>query len=378
MKKTGKERILICGGGTAGHVYPAMAVIEEIKKTHPDIPLLFVGTKKGMENKFIPLMVIRFEAIKAAGLSVADNIFERVRVYARFLLCLTGGFFASVKLILEFKPDIILGMGGYVCGPVLLAAVFLRKDFMLHEQNYIPGRLNRFFSGFAKKVFISFEDTKSYLNTNRVIYSGNPVRASVREFENKEKDYPQWGLAKERFTVVAFGGSLGAGKLNDIIVDLYSYFRDNGELQMLLITGKRFYQQFNHIMDKMVRDEDKIILRIIPYTHQMDKVYRIADLIISRAGANTIAELAITDIPAILIPYPYAIENHQYYNAKYLADNGRAILIPDKDLSSELLIDNICGLIEHNKKNYQNLLNKKVKLKKVESEKIITENLLGS
>ncbi|MGM0365763.1 MAG: undecaprenyldiphospho-muramoylpentapeptide beta-N-acetylglucosaminyltransferase [Actinomycetota bacterium] len=373
-----KKKILICGGGTAGHVYPAMALIEEIKRSSPRVSVLFVGTKKGMENKFIPLMGIRFEAIRAAGLSAADNIFEKVKVYGRFVFFLAGGFFTSIKLILGFKPDVILGMGGYVCGPVLLAAVFLRKNFMLHEQNYIPGRLNRFFSRFAKKVFISFEGTRNYLKTKRVVYSGNPVRASVREFKNEKKDYSRWGLARDRFTVVAFGGSLGAGKLNDIMVDIYSHFRDNEKLQILLITGNRFYRQFEQIKNKAAKDEDKIILQVIPYTQHMAQIYRVADLIISRAGANTIAELAITDIPAILIPYPYAIDNHQYYNAKYLADNGRAILIQDKDLSSELLIDNICGLIEHNKRNYNNLLSREVRLKKMDSEKIIIENLLGS
>ncbi len=380
MDRMNKKRVLICGGGTAGHVYPAMAVIEYIKANHPHVSLLFVGTKKGMENKFIPPMGIKFESIRAAGLSAAGNIFKKIKVYAIFMFNLAGGFFSAVKIILKFKPDIILGMGGYVCGPVLLSAVLLRRKFMLHEQNYIPGRLNRFFAKFAEKVMVSFEHTKDYMPgiNSRIFFSGNPVRASVKSSKSLKKDYSKWGLEEGRFTIIAFGGSLGAGKLNDIIVDLYYHFRANDRLQILLITGKRFYQQFKQIGDKIIDSEDKIIFEILPYTQEMGHIYSIADLIISRAGANTIAELAVTDVPAILIPYPYAIGNHQYYNAKYLAESGRAILIQDKDLNPQLLIDNISGLIEHNKMNYNNLLNKKIRLKIVDSEKLITENLLGS
>ncbi len=372
------KKIMVCGGGTAGHVYPAIALIEEIKSTQPEVTLLYIGTKKGMENKFIPMMDVRFETIKAAGLTGTDNIFKKVKVYTLFLLNLAGGFFSAAKKILRFKPDLILGMGGYVCGPVLLAAVLLRHKFMLHEQNYIPGRLNKFFSRFAQKTFISFEQTINYLpvGNSRVLFSGNPVRGPVRKFKSIPKDYKRWGLEEGRFTLVSFGGSLGAGKLNDIIIDLCSYFKKNSDLQILLITGKRFYKQFEHIKGKIVRDDDNIILKVIPYTQQMEQIYRIADLIISRAGANTIAELAMTDVPAILIPYPYAIANHQYYNAKYLADNGRAILIQDKDLSSDLLIDNIKGLMD--KENYNNLLNRKTRMNKIESEKLITRHLIGS
>ncbi len=374
------KRILICGGGTAGHVYPAMAVIEEIKRNHPQVLLLYVGTQKGMENKLIPPMGIPFEAIRASGLSVADNILYKCWVYMRFCANLLGGFLMAAKIILRFKPDVVLGMGGYVCGPVLVAAMLLRKKFMLHEQNYIPGRLNRFFSKFARKVFISFEQTREYLpaQQKKIVWTGNPVRDTVRKFEKEKKDYHRWHLKPGRFTIIAFGGSLGAGKLNNMILDLYAYFRKNDKLQIMIITGKRFYRQFKLAAEKITKDDHRILLSMIPYTQQMARIYRIADLIISRAGANTIAELALTDVPAILIPYPYAVGNHQYFNAKFLADHGRAILIQDKDLSSELLIDNISGLIEHNKKNCHNLLNKKVRLKKVDSAKLITENMIGS
>ncbi|MDZ7837151.1 MAG: UDP-N-acetylglucosamine--N-acetylmuramyl-(pentapeptide) pyrophosphoryl-undecaprenol N-acetylglucosamine transferase [Actinomycetota bacterium] len=317
--------------------------------------------------------------MRASGLSASDNYFKKVLVITRFLVSTFIGFFASLRVLMEFKPHIILGMGGYVCAPVLLAAMVLRKRFMLHEQNYIPGRLNRFFSRYARKVFISFRDTKKYFpSSSSTVYSGNPVRKMIRNCGRIEENYSKWGLREGRFTIIAFGGSLGAGKLNSIIMDLYNYFKDYDDLQILLITGKRFYEDFGKVREKSAKNGHKIVLSILPYIQQMDQIYRIADLVISRAGANTIAELITTGIPAILIPYPYAVENHQYFNAKFMADNGKAILITEKELSSDLLIDNIRGLIEHNKQNYNQLLSRRMNIDRIDSHKVIAEGLVGS
>ena len=214
--------IIICGGGTAGHIYPAVAIIENIRQNYPDYRLLFVGTKRGMENKFIPELGVDF---------------NRIKTYLKFLFSLNLGFLKSLAIIIKFKPDIVLGMGGYVCAPVLLAAIFLRKKIALHEQNYIPGRLNMFFSRFSKYFFISFTETKKLLNINssRVIFSGNPVREIIKKVKYEECEYAKWNLEKGRFTIIAFGGSLGAEKINNTIIDLYKYFRDSREIQILLI-----------------------------------------------------------------------------------------------------------------------------------------------
>lgn len=376
-RKTNK-RILICGGGTAGHVYPAIAIIEEIRASYPEVELLYVGTAKGMESKFIPPLGINFRTIKAKGLTAAKGKLKKLAGTARFIFTNFLGFWSGLKVLLSFKPNIILGMGGYVCTPVLLAAMILRKRFMLHEQNYIPGRLNRFFSKYAQQVFISFEETKNYFPSASTVYSGNPVRKIIREYNNGKQDYQKWNLEKGRFTIVAFGGSLGADKLNHIMIDIYRYFKQSQDLQLVLITGNRFYEYFKQKKDEILDSQSKMILNILPYVEEMDQVYRISDLIISRAGANTIAELLITGIPAILIPYPYAVQNHQYFNAQFLADRGKAILIPEKDLSSDLLIDNIRGLIEHNREHYKQWVSRPARIQKMDSHKVIVESLVNS
>ncbi|MBE3090306.1 MAG: glycosyltransferase, partial [Actinobacteria bacterium] len=237
------KSILICGGGTAGHIYPAIAILEFIKEKYPYSRLIFVGTKRGMENKFIPELGIDFRTIKASGLISTNNYFKKVLSYLKFLVFLMAGFFSSLSLILNFKPDFIIGMGGYVCGPVLAAAIFLGKKFGLHEQNYIPGRLNKIFSRFSRYIFISFEDTAKFFNlgNNRVVFSGNPVRKEIRDSIYAKPDYQNWDFQEERFTIAAFGGSLGAEKINAAVMDLYNYFKNDSSMQIILICGNRYY-----------------------------------------------------------------------------------------------------------------------------------------
>jgi UDP-N-acetylglucosamine--N-acetylmuramyl-(pentapeptide) pyrophosphoryl-undecaprenol N-acetylglucosamine transferase len=374
-----EKRIIICGGGTAGHIYPAVAVIEYIKRKYPDCKILFIGTKKGMENSFIPALDIDFKTIKASGLVATNNPVKKFSSYIKFSYSLIAGFFSSVKMIIKFKPDSILGMGGYVCGPVLLAAVFLNKKYVLHEQNLIPGRLNRIFSKFSTYIFISFEETKKYFDgkLEKIIFSGNPVRESIKNSRHQIHDYKKWGLGSKRFTIVAFGGSLGADKINNTVIDLYDYFRFNNNIQILLICGLRYFEDTNKKIADTFKISDALIFKIFPYINEMDEVYTIADLIISRAGAITIAELIVTNIPAILIPYPEAIENHQFYNANFLVKNNKAVMILDKDLNESILIKSIEDLLSNNKEKYNSIKEKRLEFRKLNGEEIIAETMLG-
>ena len=372
------KSILICGGGTAGHIYPAIAILEFIKEKYPYSRLLFVGTKRGMENKFIPELGIDFRTIKASGLINTNNYFKKVLSYLKFLVFFMAGFFSSLSLLLNFKPDFIIGMGGYVCGPVLAAAIFLGKKFGLHEQNYIPGRLNKIFSRFSRYVFISFEDTAKFFNLRnaRVVFSGNPVRKEIRDSICAEPDYQNWGFKEERFTIAAFGGSLGAEKINAAVMDLYNYFKNDSSVQIILICGNRYYEEAGKKLKNICNESDRLLFCLLPYVSEMDKVYTIADLIISRAGANTIAELAITNIPAILIPFPKAIGNHQFYNARYLVKNKKAVMILDKDLSQENLAGEINNLLVNNKEKYFLIKEAKLKIAGMDSAKIIAETII--
>ncbi|MCL4415190.1 MAG: undecaprenyldiphospho-muramoylpentapeptide beta-N-acetylglucosaminyltransferase [Actinobacteria bacterium] len=372
------KSILICGGGTAGHIYPAVAISEFIKEKYPYIRQVFVGTKRGMENKFIPELGMDFRTIKASGIINTNNYFKKILNYLKFFVFSMAGFFSSFSLIINFKPDFIIGMGGYVCGPVLAAAIFLRKNFGLHEQNYIPGRLNKIFSRFSRYIFISFEDTGKFFKpgNNKIVFTGNPVRRQIKDSIYAGQDFRNWDFQKERFTIAAFGGSLGAEKINTAVMGLYDYFKNDSNIQIILICGNRYYEEASKKLKNIRNENDRLLFRLLPYANEMNKIYTIADLIISRAGANTIAELAITNIPSILIPFPRAVDNHQFYNAEYLVKNKKAVMILDKDLNKENLAREINNLLANNKEKYFSLKEAKLRIASMDSAKIIAETIM--
>ncbi|MHB1274781.1 MAG: undecaprenyldiphospho-muramoylpentapeptide beta-N-acetylglucosaminyltransferase [Candidatus Humimicrobiaceae bacterium] len=372
-----KKRILICGGGTAGHIYPAVSVIEEIFENYKDIDVLYIGTDKGMEKRIIESLNINFKMVKAAGLIQKGNLAKKIMNYIKFIFNLASGFLSSIKIINAFKPDIILGMGGYVCAPVLSGAVFLRKMFVLHEQNFLPGRLNKFFSKFCLRIFTSFKDTGQFLNipAKKIVFSGNPVRKIIREALDKKPNYAKFGLAEGKFTITAFGGSLGADKINNSFMELYDKLNDREGLQFLLISGSRFYEDFK--MKNINTLKNSFSLRVFPYIDKMDEVYNLTDLLISRSGANTIAEIASCNIPAILIPYPGAIDNHQYFNAFFLEKNGKAIILKDKNLDGERLFSILVDLEKENKKLYNSLKYKQIDFDFINGHKTLTKFLVG-
>ncbi|MHB1346618.1 MAG: undecaprenyldiphospho-muramoylpentapeptide beta-N-acetylglucosaminyltransferase [Candidatus Humimicrobiaceae bacterium] len=372
-----KKKIIICGGGTAGHIYPAVSLIEEILENYKDTDILYIGTEKGMEKKIVERLDIDFKTVKSAGLIQKGNPVKKILNYLRFIYNLSSGFLISIKHIHAFKPDIILGMGGYVCAPVLLGAVFLRKMFVLHEQNFIPGRLNKFFSRFCTYIFISFKDTEQFLNTpsEKIIFSGNPVRKMIRDVPGSKPDYATFQLLEGKFTITAFGGSLGADKINNSFMGLFEKLKHRKDLQFLLISGSRFYNELEKNNKETL--EKSSSLRVFPYIDKMDEVYKISDLLISRSGANTIAEIAVCNIPSILIPYPAAINNHQYFNASFLEKNGKAIILKDEYLNAVSLKRIIVDLEKENKKLYNSLKHEQIDFDILNGHKTLTRFLLG-
>lgn len=373
-----KKNILITGGGTGGHLYPAMAVIEYLQEKYHGSSLTFIGSEKGMGHKLIPAMGIDFYKVKARGLTISRSALKKFSGYAGFLFALIPGFIMALKILKRKKITEILGMGGYVCAPVFLAAMVRKIDFSIHEQNYIPGRLNKLFSPKAKYVFISFKETKKYLRAKEgsVVFSGNPVRRAVREFRGSVPSYGKWGLDKDRFTIIAFGGSLGAEKINNTIAGLYGEFARDSRIQILLISGDRYYADISRIVESKIKRDDNLIFRVKAYIDQMDQIYSIADLIIARAGANTVFETAATGIPSIFIPYPDAIEDHQFYNAKYIADMGKAVLLRENKLSVRTLSDIIKNLLKNGMERYLKMRSVSIPNSGEESLKIITGKLM--
>jgi len=373
-----KRNILITGGGTGGHLYPAIAVIEYIQKNYPLANITFIGSGKGSGKELIPDMGIEFYTVKARGLAGDSCPLKKIINYILFIIYLIPGLIRSMNILRKKKIDIVLGMGGYICAPVMLAAIVRKTAFALHEQNYIPGRLNRLFSGRAKYFFTSFEDTKRFLGkgNKNIIFSGNPVRVSIRKSNRISPDHKRWGLAEKRFTIIAFGGSLGAKRINDAIMGLYKIFKDDNKIQFLLITGNRFYGNIKDSLEKRLSSDDKIIFSVFPYIDEISQIYRIADLVIARAGASTVFETAAAGIPTILVPYPFAIDNHQFYNARYLAEQGKSIIIEDSMLSAGLLAENINRMMKDNMKIYKKMKNTLLVMPLMDSQQIISDKLM--
>jgi len=373
-----KRNILITGGGTGGHLYPAIAVIEYTQKNYPAVAITFIGSGKGSGKKLIPDMCIEFYTIKARGLAGGNSPLKKIINYILFIIYLIPGFIRSLIILRKKKINIVLGMGGYICAPVILAAIIRKIPFTLHEQNYIPGRLNRLFSGRAKYFFTSFEDTKRFLgkDNKNIIFSGNPVRASIKDLNKISPDHKRWGLVEKRFTIIAFGGSLGAKKINNAIMGLYKIFKDDNNIQFLLITGNRFYDSIKDDLEKRRSSDDKIIFSVFPYIDEISQIYRIADLVIARSGASTVFETVAAAIPTILVPYPFAIDNHQFYNARYIAEQGKSIIIEDDILSAGLLAENIDRMMKDNMKMYKKMKNILPDIPLMNSQQIISDKLV--
>lgn len=371
------KNILITGGGTGGHLYPAVAVIEEIRKKYPGTNIVFIGSRKGSGKRLIEAMGIKFYAVRARGLAGGGNRLKKILVYLMFLMELIPGFFRSFYILRKNRIRMVLGMGGYICAPVLLASIFSGTPFSLHEQNFIPGRLNRQFSGMARYFFTSFEDTEKYLKqgSGEKVFSGNPVRESIKKITEIVPDYKKWGLSEGLFTITAFGGSQGAMRLNEYILELAKLKARRTGIQVLLITGTRFYDSILEKIESVDNKEDMAI-KVFPYIDKIEEIYRITDLIIARAGANTVFEVTAAGIPSILIPYPFAIDDHQTYNARYLEQQGRAILIKEKDLKPGLLEEKIKYLLKDNMKIYNRMKDLKPPVTSMDSAGIISEKLM--
>lgn len=324
-------KFILTAGGTGGHIYPALSVLEEIKKDKKN-EYLYIGTKNRMENDLIPSLGIPYEGIEIYGLS-KTNIIRNIKN----LKCIKNSFNRCLAIIDEFKPDAVIAFGGYVTLPVCLAAKKRGVKVFLHEQNMLPGKTNIYLSRKVDAVFVSFKDGTRKLKCKTIIYTGNPV--SQRAIECKKYDKTDLGFSKNKKLIIIVMGSLGSTSVNEKLLDfLRTYERDDAEI--LFITGKTSYTDLNNnlIVPKSTK--------IVPFFDNLPSLMKSADLIISRAGASTIAEIMATKTPSILIPSPYVANNHQYYNALDLVNKKISYLIEEKDLNKNTLIDAIDYMFE--------------------------------
>ena len=322
-------KVIMSGGGTGGHIYPAIAIADEIKRRHPEAEILFIGTEHGMEREIVPKAGYPIKFITVRGFD-RKHLLRNIDTVKE----LNKGLHEAKKIISEFKPDYVIGTGGYVCGPVVRSAYKAGIPSYIHEQNAFPGLTNKLLSKHVNRVFVAFEDAKSYLKcSSEPVTVGNPVRSAFIE-TSREESRKALGIGDGEFVVLGFGGSLGAQRINDEMEIVAERFAGKEGVRVIWATGERYYDE---IMNSEHPEADNITY--IKYIDDMPKYLKACDIVVSRSGALTVSEITACGRPSIMIPSPYVTNNHQYYNAMVVADRGGAVVIEEKNLSDGQVAD---------------------------------------
>lgn len=338
------KRYLISGGGTGGHIFPALAIANKIKKENPDAEILFIGASDKMEMTRVPEAGYQIQGLHIYGISRSLS-WQGIKKNLKLPFVLMSAMRKAKHIIREFKPDIAIGVGGFASGPALKTADKLGIPTLLQEQNSYPGVTNKMLAGKAKRICVAYDGLDKYFPADKIIKTGNPIRAEILNIQHKNpKAYQFFNFVPEKKTVMVVGGSLGARTLNETMAAHLDDFR-KANIQLLWQTGEQY---FRDIDDNLLAQQDEYI-RIVPFIKNMNDAYSIADIIVSRAGALAIAELAIVGKPTILVPFPYAAEDHQTYNAKALSTQDAAILIPDSEAKTKLMPELMALATDDNK-----------------------------
>ena len=323
-------RIIVSAGGTGGHIYPALSIINKIKEKDKNAEILYVGTTYRMEKDIIPEHGIDYYGINVRGFDrkLSTGNIRAVRLFLKAVR-------EMKKLMKDFKPDLVIGVGGFVTGPVIYAAHELHIKTIIHEQNSVLGMTNRFLSKYADVVCTSFPDT--VVNAKKVVYTGNPSS----EDTNLSFDKKEFNLSNNKKLVVIVMGSLGSKVVNDKMKNILPKFNDK-DYEVLFITGNDYYEQF-----KSLKLDDNIV--VVPFVKNLKRVFKKTDVLVSRAGATTISEITSFKVPTILVPSPYVTDNHQYKNALSLVNRESALMVEEKDIE-EKLVETIDEIINDKEK----------------------------
>lgn len=364
-------KVLVTGGGTGGHIYPALAIIEEIKRQVPDTEFLYVGTRTGLEHEIVTKLNIPFETIEVKGFSSKSPI-KRIGTVKKA----SGALADSIKIIKRFQPDLVVGTGGYVAGPVVLAAAISGKKIKtaIHEQNVFPGKTNKILSRFVDRIYLSYEESNRYFaDKKKLKLVGNPVR---NEFESLEKESCReaLGISKDTFFVVSFGGSGGAKKINETMLLVLNFFKNDKGYKLIHVTGKSYYEKFVKCIDQSGLQLGTNTL-IKDYLFDIPKYLCAADLVIGRAGATTLAELMAVKTPSILIPSPNVADDHQTYNAKEMERLGISKMIKEDELNDSKISQFIIQCKE-DRKELQTMISEFDKMSKEKAAKAIVKDLI--
>lgn len=332
-------RVVLTGGGTGGHIYPALAIGKAIQAQRPGSELLYIGGRRGMESRIVPQQGIAFEAIDITGFRRKLS-WDNVRTIVRFW----QGVRRSKALLRKFRPDAVVGTGGYVCGPVVYAASRLGIPTLIHEQNVVPGLANKFLTRYVDAAAVSFKDSVPYFRrVSDVVVAGNPCASAVLGAD-PEQGFASLGLRPGTPFFVAVGGSSGALALNEAVLAMAPKLAAMSGVYGVLVTGERYFEQAKARTNALDKDA-RTRLHVVPYLHNMPEVLAAASLVVSRAGASLLAEFTALGMPAILVPSPNVTNNHQEPNARSLAEAGAAVMILERELTGDLLHEQVSQIM---------------------------------
>jgi UDP-N-acetylglucosamine--N-acetylmuramyl-(pentapeptide) pyrophosphoryl-undecaprenol N-acetylglucosamine transferase len=337
-------RVIVSAGGTGGHIYPAIAIINKILEKEPNSEVLYIGTHNRMEKDIVPSYDINYMALTVTGFKRKLS-FDNVNTVINFVKAINK----AKKIIKDFKPDVVIGVGGYVTAPVIYAANKLKIKTFIHEQNSIPGLANRFLSRYADKIGVSLPNSINYFPKDKTIYTGNP-RSEVA-VKAKSGNKLKYDLSNDKQLVLIVMGSLGSKVMNNKLFKMLSLF-NNKEYEVLYVTGKDYYEE---VKNKKFPSN----VKIEPYLEDILSIMKVSDLMITRTGASTISEITAIGLPCIVIPSPYVANNHQYKNALELVEENAAIMIEEKDLNGDILVRTIDKVLKN--KDYYNQMSTNMK-----------------
>ena len=322
------ERVVISGGGTGGHIFPAVAIADEIKKRNPSVEILFVGANGKMEMEKVPAA-----GYKIVGLDIVG--FQRKFTFSNFLLPfkIVKSLMNARSILKEFKPQVVIGVGGFASGPTLQAATYLNIPTLVQEQNSFPGKTNKILSKKVTKICTAYEGLDKFFPKDKIIETGNPVRFEMVQIDGKRDEAFQfYNLDSSKKTILIIGGSLGARTLNESVIPFISELQ-NQNIQLLWQCGSYYYDSLKEQIDKI----DMHGINMLKFINRMDLAYALADVVISRAGAISVSELCLIQKPTILVPSPNVAEDHQTKNAMALVSKNAALLVKDSESKSKLI-----------------------------------------
>lgn len=340
VKRRKSMRVIMAAAGTGGHINPAIVIANKIKEENPESEIIFIGTNRGLEKDLVPRAGYKLKTVEAYGLSKKINI-QSLKNNIKTM----KGIEQAKKIVKEFKPDIVIGTGGYICGAAILAAKKYKIPTILHESNAWPGKAVKMLSKKVDTILVGFKDAKDRLpDAKNVVVTGTPTKVSNLHLSDTKKAQilKELGLKSDKPVILVFGGSQGAKAINDVMVKIINE-KMNKNYQIIWAPGPIQFDIIKKYVKNMSSLKDT---KIVPYIYNMEEVLNASDLIISRSGAMTITEISKVGKPAIFIPLPYVSNNHQEYNAKVLQNVDAAKIIQNKDLNAELLNQQIEEIIQ--------------------------------